>query len=207
MRIQFIRHGQTDYNVANRVQGSTDIPLNKKGIEQANGVYLEPDVPECGIHSGLSRASKTLDIIICNNYKNDHVLIHKNALLFERQYGVFEGLTHDQICERYPVLYANWKRNENISIPGAESIEEVQERAKSFLYYVFHGFKGNVVAVTHSGFMHALYKYLLNIHPDSPSGVSINNCDILDLHYVIIDREIRFEVKFGKSSIHGEVNL
>lgn len=207
MRILFIRHGQTDYNVANRVQGSTDIPLNSKGIEQASDVYLKSNVPECGIHSGLSRASKTLDIIIRNNYKEEYISIYSNQLLRERQYGIFEGLTHDEICDRYPSLYADWKKNENVCIPGAESIEDVQERVKSFLFYIYHSFQSNVIAVTHSGFMHALYKYLLDIHPNNSSELHINNCDVFEISYVVVDRIIRFEFKFGDHIMHGEVGL
>jgi broad specificity phosphatase PhoE len=207
MRILLIRHGQTDYNLANRVQGSTDIPLNSKGMEQACGVNLECNVPECGIHSGLLRASKTLDIIFHNNYKHDCISIHSNQLLRERQYGIFEGLTHDEIKEKYPTLYAEWRQNENASIPGAESIEDVQERAKSFLDYVFNSFQNNVIAVTHSGFMHALYKYLFEIHSSDPSELHINNCDVFEITYVIVDRKVRFEFKFDDRTIHGEVAL
>ncbi len=185
MRILFVRHGQTNYNLENRVQGSSDIPLNYVGLSQASNVKLNSFQPDIGFHSGLSRSHKTLDLILQKN--NISISTYKNILLQERKYGIFEGLTHNEIKERYPILYEEWKKNENILIHDAESIKDVQDRGKSFLYYVHDNFKTkqNILTVTHSGFMYALYKFLFNIDLNEKPNIHIDNCDIFDLYYEI----------------------
>jgi broad specificity phosphatase PhoE len=202
MKIFFIRHGQTDYNVHNRVQGSSDIPLNNKGIHQAKTIKINLENCANGLHSGLSRSKTTLDIILHNNdehNKDKHISIGENILLKERLYGIFEGLTHDEIFKQYHAL--------NIDIPGAESVEDVQKRAKSFLRYAYHNYSGVVTVVTHSGFMHALYKLLFSINPNHFTGINIENCSIFDITYDIVNTKLIFSFKFENIIHKGDINL
>ncbi len=86
-----VRHGETEWNVVGRIQGHSDIPLSRKGREQAHTVARRLaaaplDVVYC---SDLSRASETARIILGDR----DIPLHATAELRERDYGVFEGLT------------------------------------------------------------------------------------------------------------------
>ena len=85
----YIRHGQTDWNVERRFQGSMDIPLNETGISQAHAAKdLMRDLPITHIYSStLQRARVTADIV---NEGLDLPLTGMNGLQ-EVNFGVFEG--------------------------------------------------------------------------------------------------------------------
>ncbi|WP_430592130.1 histidine phosphatase family protein [Humidisolicoccus flavus] len=119
MQITLVRHGQTDWNFARKMQGTSDIPLNDVGREQARvaGVRLRDEGIEGIVSSPLSRAAETADIIAAElgltveaRYEN----------LVERHYGKAEGLTHDDATERWGDK-SNW--------PDAETWEALTERA------------------------------------------------------------------------------
>lgn len=100
----FIRHGQTDWNKEERLQGSLDIPLNETGIAQAKAAAeLTKDLPiDLIITSDLSRAKDTTDII--NKTLQVPVIIDER--IRERHAGKLEGvleseLTKEQIDTRY----------------------------------------------------------------------------------------------------------
>ena len=76
------RHGQTDWNIANRFQGSTDIPLNETGLAQVTraGKLLTGLSPQQIISSDLSRAyttAKALADLVNLEIKKDHRLREK----------------------------------------------------------------------------------------------------------------------------------
>src|SRR5659263_246257 len=96
------RHGQTDYNIQLRVQGGVDIPLNATGVQQAAAGaealarYLGDDARVSIVSSTLSRAAATAralaDVLA--------LTVATDARLRERDFGIWEGLTHDQMVER-----------------------------------------------------------------------------------------------------------
>ena len=96
-KIVLWRHGQTDWNIANRFQGSTDIPLNETGISQVSraGKLLTGLSPTQIISSDLSRAYSTAkalaDLI--------GLEIKKDKRLRETDGGNWEGKTGDVIRE------------------------------------------------------------------------------------------------------------
>ena len=60
INITFVRHGTTEYNEQNRVQGSSDIPLSKKGYEDIEKVNLNYCNYDYYFHSPLMRSKDTL---------------------------------------------------------------------------------------------------------------------------------------------------
>ncbi|MCL1883078.1 MAG: histidine phosphatase family protein [Defluviitaleaceae bacterium] len=89
MRITTIRHGETDWNVAKKLQGSVDIPLNKAGLNQAERLAERLSSEPCDIiyTSDLMRAKKTAEII--NSRHNVELVTTPN--LREAGFGEFEG--------------------------------------------------------------------------------------------------------------------
>jgi uncharacterized phosphatase len=86
-----LRHGQTDWNIDLRLQGSTDIPLNETGRNQARlaASVLNREDWDVIIASPLSRAKDTADIVALEFGMNVVVVPE----LIERSFGVAEGLT------------------------------------------------------------------------------------------------------------------
>lgn len=136
--LTLIRHGETDYNKENRFIGVSDQPLNKKGREQAKvtGEYLmnwsmknkiDFDVI---LSSPLQRCYETAKII--NKYFE--IDVHKEDLLRERNYGVFEGLQHKVAAEKYPDLWSRYKMDKPfVTLLEGESGYDVEERIQNLL--------------------------------------------------------------------------
>lgn len=122
-----VRHGQTDWNLANIVQGHSDIPLNDTGLAQAreladrlNGTHF--DALYC---SDLIRARQTGAILA--ESLNLEVVIEPR--IREIRQGVWEGFAIPEIIKMYPEEFK--RKNENPLVPaadGAESVAEVVRR-------------------------------------------------------------------------------
>ena len=106
MKLYLIRHGQTDWNVAGKIQGSTDIPLNDMGRRQAACLArgMEKRPVEKVFTSTLSRAYETGLAI----GKSQNVPVEQLEGLEEVGYGVWEGMTMEEIQEKYPKELELW---------------------------------------------------------------------------------------------------
>lgn len=136
-----IRHGQTEWNKAGKMQGQVDIPLNERGREQAHetGQKLKDEGFEFDVlvSSPLSRAHETAQIVgsylgleVAKTYPN----------LVERAYGEAEGaqLTYEESRRVYE------------DFAGVESEREVFERTVKVLLEIADEFPGKrVIAVAH----------------------------------------------------------
>lgn len=144
MEIFVTRHGQTDWNVAGRCQGLTDIELNETGIEQAKELAdkLKEEKIDVIITSPLKRALRTAQII--NENKNCPIIIDEGFI--ERNLGEYEG-------KHFTELPSNsWNYIENAKFNNAESAREIIKRVYVALDKVIEKYKGkNVLIVTHGG--------------------------------------------------------
>jgi alpha-ribazole phosphatase len=149
MKIYLIRHGETDYNLYKKYCGSSDIPLNKTGIWQANKLAerLSDLKVDTVFSSDLIRASETAKIIF-----KDEPIIEFDKLQ-EYNFGIFEGLTYDEIMQKYPKLYNDWIENPmSITIPSGDSYPKFNKRINDAYSYIITHFKDQTVAVvSHSG--------------------------------------------------------
>ena len=152
--LTLIRHGQTDWNLARRIQGSTDIPLNDTGREDArSAAALLADGTHHTIYaSPLVRAKETAEIIADSLGLDAPELAHD---MREREFGDGEGM----LVEEYLGAYESWH-----GLPrGAESLEQVRDRAISALDTIAaHARRRSaplaesVIVVTHGGVIRAL---------------------------------------------------
>ncbi len=118
----FIRHGQTDWNRDDRLQGSSDIPLNEAGRAQAHEAagLLRGGGWDAIVSSPLSRARETAEIIAADLGIE---LGPAYDELVERDYGVLEGDSSSENVARYP----------NRDYPGAETLDSVVARGRAGL--------------------------------------------------------------------------
>src|SRR5699024_6386462 len=100
-----VRHGQTEMNAKNRLQGLMDVPLNKKGRQSAQRVQeiLAPIPLTVAYTSDLSRAVTTAEIILAN--RQPPVPLEQLPLLREYYFGGLEGQPGIQIFDHAVATY------------------------------------------------------------------------------------------------------
>jgi len=211
VRITFIRHGTTKFNEEDRVQGSSDIDLSQKGINEINDINISNFNYDMFIHSPLSRSKDTLYGILNKYNKNiNDINLREDILITERKYGIFEGLTKDEIKKKYPELYKEWLVNENIQGDGIESIENVIDRIKLFISKIISFNFYNILVVTHSGFLYALYKYIsgcdISLKPND-IDVNFSNCSITCLDIDIIYDKMEIILHVNEKEIKKTINF
>lgn len=136
----FIRHGQTDWNRDGLLQGSTDIPLNDTGRDQARDAIMTlRSLPwDAVVSSPLRRARETAQIVA------DGLGIRLGDAypeLVERDYGTLEGTPSATAIERWP----------DRGYPGAERLDSVATRGVSALERIAADLPGAAVVVVCHG--------------------------------------------------------
>ena len=140
----FVRHGQTDWNLEHKVQGSIDIELNESGRKQALKMQeklkdVHFDVIFC---SPLVRAKETAEII-SESHKNTPLIVSDE--LRERNFGEYEGK------HKNDDYYGLWQYD-NQNTPNGETPKELEARIYPFLDKIRNKYKdGNVLLVAHGG--------------------------------------------------------
>lgn len=145
MNIILVRHGQTDWNVKNMLQGRTDIELNCKGNEQAKEIAKElENIKIDRIYvSPLKRTIETSKQI--NENRNIETIIDDR--LIERGFGNFEGKSNIDI-KKY------WDYESNLSNNEIEPIKDLFSRVYSLLEDIYELYKDTdktILLVTHNG--------------------------------------------------------
>ena len=105
-RVVLWRHGQTDLNIAGRIQGSLDVPLNDSGRSQAQAAaaVLAEYSPSLVVSSPLARAHSTAQAL-AHSLDLD---VAVDDRLVERDFGRWEGLDRDAIRSGWPEQFATW---------------------------------------------------------------------------------------------------
>jgi uncharacterized phosphatase len=152
--IGLLRHGQTDWNIDFRLQGTTDIPLNETGRRQAAEVaeHINPADWDAIVSSPLSRAVDTAEAVA------QRIGLTRSAvepLLMERAFGIGEGLTYDEWREKVRDLS---------EIPGGESLTELADRVWLLLETLLTKHRGRrVLTVSHG----ALIRKIIELVSDN----------------------------------------
>jgi phosphoserine phosphatase len=127
-KILLLRHGETNWNTADRLQGQRDIPLNSTGCRQAQAVadHLSTTTINRAYSSPLLRASKTAQILLGDRA----VALNLVPDLQEVNHGDWEGRTNAELQITHPYEYYLWKNNPlACRKPNGETIEELADRA------------------------------------------------------------------------------
>jgi broad specificity phosphatase PhoE len=177
------RHGETDWNVAEVFRGRVDVALNETGIRQAEllGEYLSQAGISAIYSSPLKRALKTAELIA--GYHALGVNIVQGLIDFD--YGEWQGLSHQEVRERYQGLYHDWLDHpEKVTMPEGESLEDVRERALAVVYDVVEGYGGGVVVlVSHRVVNKVLICALLGLDNAHFWNIRLDTCGITSFGY------------------------
>lgn len=152
MRIYVARHGQTQWNVEEKVCGRTDLPLTEEGRKQAQTLAEKAAGYDLDliIASPMIRARQTAGAVA----EKCGVPVIVDPRLIEQNYGIFEGV------DRFdPGFLAN-KRQFAYKYPGGESMMQVAYRVYSLLEDVKRQYQGkNVLLVCHGGVCRVIRTY------------------------------------------------
>jgi probable phosphoglycerate mutase len=179
MKIYVTRHGETDYNVAGRFTGSTDVPLNDKGKAQAAELAerLQGMTFDAVISSPMLRARQTADIVCAALGMEYETCEH----FVEINMGAYEGLTRDEARERYPELWNSFAAGNRDSAPdGGETRREACARVDNGMKLLTREYYGKtLLLICHGYTARAIHRYCLNLSLDEASSFSLDNCDVV----------------------------
>lgn len=173
MKIYVARHGQTEWNVQNKVCGITDVGLTEEGIRQAE--ELAALVQKCSIDiilsSPLKRAIETGKIVAERN----HIAMQIEPLLVEQNYGIYEGV------DRKDTRFLNNKRNFAFKYPNGESMMQMAYRIYGLVDTIKETYPGkNVLLVTHGGVCRIIKTYFEDMTNDAFFYYSPDNCKLAE---------------------------
>jgi broad specificity phosphatase PhoE len=144
-----LRHGQTDWNVEGKLQGTSDIPLNETGQRQAlaAAAAINPVEWDIVLSSPLSRARATAQQIVDSHSLGQLAIDDR---LLERAFGEAEGLSYQE----WKTLY-----DPAVGVAGGENLEQLEIRANKMLDEFAEEFSGKrVLAVSHGAFIRKLVR-------------------------------------------------
>lgn len=182
--IYLARHGETEYNRRNQIQGrGIDASLNKTGLQQARaiGTYLQ-DVALDGIFcSSLKRSRETADVI-AESYKCS-VIEHKD--LDEMNFGVFEGQPASKIKAELQELHQKWKSgNVDCACENGESPQAVLKRAAKRVESIIDNQPNtNLLFVLHGRLLRILLSHWLEYGLSNMHRVSHSNGALYHLRW------------------------
>ena len=162
IQIVLWRHGQTDWNVENRFQGHSDIPLNKVGeyqVTQAAEVLAGLN-PNRIISSDLIRAQSTAAALA----KLTNLKVEINPGLRETNGGLWEGKTGSENRASHGEFFTRWYEggDEPAGVTG-ERRSDVAKRAVSVIEKETANFTGTIVFVTHGGTVRSVLGSILKL--------------------------------------------
>jgi probable phosphoglycerate mutase len=176
-RLLVWRHGRTAWNAAGRFQGQLDPPLDAIGRAQAR--RAAPHLRAAGlsatdtvvVSSDLLRAAATAEALT----ELLGISLRTDPRLREHGMGCWEGLTRDEVAERYPDQYADWMAGRPVRGRGGEEPEHVADRALAALTELPP--VAAAVVVTHGGTAGRLVERLLGLGSDHRRVVGpLANC-------------------------------
>ena len=160
-----VRHGNTQWNLENRIQGHTDVPLCELGRSRVRTLATELSKTSFSAvySSDLSRTVETAQIIV----NGSGVAVQTNPDLREFSYGDWEGLTLDEVQARDASGYAQRFNQSDVDFaaPGGESAIQLLSRVRRFYRSTSdrHGPDEDVLVTAHGGSIRALALCLLGL--------------------------------------------
>lgn len=170
MKLYVVRHGQTDYNIDNKVCGISDVELTTLGKQQAKKAsgLLKDEKLDYIFASPLQRALSTAKII----NENHHLEIQVDSRIQEINFGKFEGVVNNEEFQYY-------KQNHGLHYPQGESLFQVVFRVYSFLKELEEKYPDkNILIVCHGGIVRVIHSYFHNMTNEDLMTWLPENCCI-----------------------------
>lgn len=175
LRIYVARHGQTDWNVARRLQGTTDVPLNETGRRQAAELAVRlQGVPMDAIYSSaLARSRQTAEAL------KGRAPIESLAGLNERSLGAFQGFSEDGRDPKREAEFERRQADPEDRLDGGESGNQHFARVKAALRVIREKHpRGSVLIVGHGGTNVKILRALLDLTPEQAAQIEQANDEL-----------------------------
>ena len=179
-RLYLVRHGETEWNREDKMQGVKDSPLTDKGVEHARllGSRLK------GLTGGIDKiyssdlGSAFDTAVLIGGYLS--LSVNRDERLRERNMGIFEGYSWDYVRENFPQEFKKTVSDDNsYRIPEGESKNEYIEKVRSFLDFASREHEGDrVLAVTHRGFINFALRIILSVPFHERMGIIVQNTSL-----------------------------
>jgi alpha-ribazole phosphatase len=179
-KLILVRHGESALNTENLFFGQLDPELTEKGRNQANKTkdFLKKIEYSDIYTSPLKRAYETANIINTKGYK-----LHKEDRLKELNFGILEGMTYDEILEKYPEDAKKWHNNwKTYNYRTGESVEDLQNRAVKFIESLDFSSK-NIVVVCHFGVINCILSHYFSNGLDGYWKFSPNYAGVIIIEF------------------------
>jgi broad specificity phosphatase PhoE len=166
MNVYLLRHGETDWNAAKRLQGHEDVPLNETGRLQARQWRQYFDrIRLDGIYS--SPLTRTMETAVLATGRPACVLPD----LRERHMGEWQGRSWSDLCDQIPDFVKNWRKS---APPGGESFMDVARRVRPLLAQILdsHSNAAELLIVTHGGVGKIIHAILAGIEDEEAAAVT-----------------------------------
>jgi len=161
MTLYLIRHGETEGAEAKRYKGHLDVPLSPRGEEQMKKAALMIKEPLKAVYtSDLIRAVRSAGIIAG---PLTPIIV---PAFRERDFGAWEGMSWDEIKEKYPDAFSSWAKDPlSFSPVGGESTLELKERVMAALDKTLarHNDGDSIAIVAHGGVNRVVICALLGV--------------------------------------------
>jgi alpha-ribazole phosphatase len=185
--LYLIRHGETEGAETRRYKGTIDVPLSGNGIRQMERVsdhivetvkreHRETKKLHMSPSPGLPISGSMLTAVYCSHLsravKSAELIAKPHCLepvivpaLRERNFGIWEGMSFDEIKEKFPEEFTAWAGNPlEFSPMEGESTAEVKDRAINALNEIIQNHSGERIAiVSHGGVIRIILCYILGV--------------------------------------------
>lgn len=173
-----IRHGETDFNLNGRFQGSSNEPLNAKGMKQAASLVsrLKEMKFDAIYASDLERVRQTAALAL--DGKTESIVY--DTRLRELDFGHWEGLTWQEIREQYPEEFAIWSADNDKNPHGGERISEVTKRLRSLMDELQKQYQAEeqILIFAHGGTLGIMLSIFFEANPSRWWQFRIHNCSL-----------------------------
>jgi broad specificity phosphatase PhoE len=183
MRILLLRHAETEWNRERRFQGWRDVPLSATGREQAESAarLLAAARIDAVWSSPLARARDTAAIIAAPH----RLAVQESEAFREMGFGDWEGLTRDEVRERFPDAHRAWAETPHEAAwPGAETLAAVRARALAGLEALRAAHTGQTICLVSHGITgRILILEALGLGPDRLWSFHLSSTGISELEF------------------------
>ena len=201
MNFYFTRHGETEWNVKKKIQGTTDIPLDEKGIQQAKRLAETLLEKQRSGELHLDRVYTSPQLRAAETARIAAEALHATCIpmdgLVEMNLGSWEGSNWRVIERENSPEYQEWRKDRRyVRTPGGgECYNDVVKRTLDAMEYIMKRENGDVLIVTHSAIIMALRCYIAGLPFDEMvRKFKTRNAEVVMIEsFKIIDAIARFK--------------